>query len=522
MLLHEPFNSHALGRGDACFARCEGDSLTYAEAKTRAERMSSALLSAGLLRGDRFCLLMRNSIDLVLFIYAAAQSGLVAVPLNYRLAPREWATIMADAGARAVVADPEYASALDDVLKADGKVPAPIRICMTDPASDWLALDALLLAAPDRASPGEPGPEDPILQLYTSGTTGRAKGVVLSHRNVMSAIISMGMSMPHKLSVGERSLVVMPLFHVAALSTALMAACNGACLVIHRDVIPAAIARSLIEDEIVFVALVPAVIQFILEGVPGLTEMTFPHLKLLGYGASAIAEPVLRRAMDVFQCGLSQGFGMTELAGGCTLLTEADHRRALAGRPELLLSAGRVTPGNRIRVVGPDDADVPCGVMGELVVAGDQVMSGYWNMPEATAEALRGGWLHTGDAGYLDAEGYLFIVDRMKDMIISGGENVYPAEVEAVLHEHPDVADVAVIGVPDERWGETVMAVVVRAAGSDLSDQQMDVFCRARLGGYKVPRRYVFVEALPRNPTGKVLKRELREAYWPAQGRRVN
>jgi acyl-CoA synthetase (AMP-forming)/AMP-acid ligase II len=518
MLLHESFDFHARSRGKYCFARCEGAALTYAEAKARSDRMAAALAQAGLVKGVRFAILMRNSIDTLLLFLAASRLGAVPVPLNFRLAPREWAEILEDSGAVLVIADAELAAAADAVLPAC----VTQRVACGDAPEGWRSLAAFMADAEATPPAASLSAADVLFQMYTSGTTGKAKGALLSQRAIVGNIFQSFVVYPHKLSPGEHALVVLPLFHIAAIATALGAVCCGATLVIHRDVDPKAIARALAEDRIVVASFVPAVIQFLLVGVPGLTEMTFPHLKFIGYGASPIAEPVLRRALEVFDCAIAQGYGMTELAGSCCLLTEADHRKALAGRPELLLSAGKALPGCEVRVVGPDDEDVAPGVTGEIVVRGDQLMSGYWNMPEATAETLRGGWMHTGDAGYLDAEGYLFVRDRIKDMIVSGAENVYPAEVESVLYQHPDVAEAAVIGVPDPRWGETVMAVVVQKPGGQATATEFDVFCRSRLGAFKVPRRYEFVPALPRNAAGKILKRELREQYWAGHDRRVS
>ena len=521
MLLHDPFDFHARSRGDNCFAQCEGAQITYAEAKRRSDRIAAALAEVGLTKGDRVCVLMRNAIDVLLLIYAASRLGVVPVPLNYRLAPREWGDIILDCGAAAIVADADYVLGLEAGLAALTPGPALIRICTSGGHDGWAPLDSLIADAPPYPPRVALSPDDTLFQIYTSGTTGKAKGALLTQQSILSNIFQSTLASPYRLNPGERSLVALPLFHIAALSTALGAASCGGCLVIHRDIDPMAIARALAEDEIVAATLVPAVLQFLL-AVPGLADMSFPHLNLLGYGASPIAEPVLRRALEVFDCRIAQGYGMTELAGSCCLLTESDHLEALSGRPELLLSAGNALPGCEVRVVDPDDNDLPPGVTGEVIVRGDQVMSGYWNMPDATAEALKGGWMHTGDAGFLDEEGYLFIRDRIKDMIVSGAENVYPAEVESVLYQHAAVAEVAVIGVPDPRWGETVMAVVVNKPGQAVSEAELDAFCRDRLGAFKVPRRYAFVLVLPRNATGKVLKRDLREEYWAGHSRRVS
>jgi acyl-CoA synthetase (AMP-forming)/AMP-acid ligase II len=223
----------------------------------------------------------------------------------------------------------------------------------------------------------------------------------------------------------------------------------------------------------------------------------------------------LRRAIEVFGCDFYQGFGQTESSAGLTYLTEIDHREALAGRPELLASCGRPLPGTELRVVDERGVDLPVGEVGEIIARGPQLMDGYWNRPGDTADALRGGWLWTGDAGSLDVDGYLTIRDRIRDMVVTGGENVYPREVETVLARHPDVLDVAVIGVPDERWGEAVHAVVVPVDGASLDADELDAHCRAQLAAYKVPRRYVALTSPPRNASGKVLKRELRE-HWAA------
>ena len=515
MLLHDHLAFQARGRGETCFARFEGTEISYAQAWERSGRIASALAAAGVGPGARFGVLMRNAPDVLLLIYAASRSGAVPVPLNYRLSPREWVDILDDAGAVAILADPDFAVAYDAVASRD------LTRIATGPAPDgWRALDALVEKADPAGPAHRPSPNDVLVQMYTSGTTGRPKGALLTHASVLANLHQNAVATPHKISPGERALVVLPLFHIAAIVTALAAVFGGGCMVIHREVEPGAIARSLAEDQIVVATLVPAVIQFVLTGVAGIADMRFPQLKLLGYGASPIAESVLRRAMEVFGCHFAQGYGMTELSGTCCMLTEADHLAALDGRPELLLSTGKAMPGTEVRVIAPDESVLAPGEVGEIVVRGPQVMAGYWNMPEATEAALAGGWLHTGDAGYVDGDGYLFIRDRVKDMVVSGGENVYPAEVETVLRDHPQVADVAVIDVPDAKWGETVMAVVV-AWGDGAAENDLDRFCRARLGGFKVPRRYEFVAALPRNASGKVLKRELRRIYWPADGRQV-
>jgi acyl-CoA synthetase (AMP-forming)/AMP-acid ligase II len=255
--------------------------------------------------------------------------------------------------------------------------------------------------------------------------------------------------------------------------------------------------------------------------VPDVAERRYEHLRTIYYGASPISEQTLARAMQVFPCGFIQSYGMTEATQAVAFLQPADHRRALSGQPQLLLSAGRPAVGTEVRIVDLDGRALPNGALGEIAVRGPQLMKGYWNRADDTAAMLRDGWLHTGDAGILDDAGYLYVQDRIKDMIVSGGENVYPSVVENVLYQYPAVAEAAVIGVPDERWGETVKAIVVLRAGAAATAEEIIAFCRGKLAGFERPRSVEFVDALPRTPTGKVLKRVLREPYWSGQSRRV-
>lgn len=521
MLLHDAFDFQSHSRGGHCFAQCEGKSLTYAQGYERSRAIASVFAQAGLKKGDRICVLMRNSLDSLLLIYAASRIGVVTVPLNYRLAPVEWVDLLNDSGAKLIVADPDYQARFDE---ASTSVPAShnvSRISSEKGSDAWPSLDALIATASDPLPDVTISEEDIVLQMYTSGTTGRAKGALLSHRAMVRNVAQSIFASPYKLNPGERSLIALPLFHIAAISTSLTAATLGACLMIHRDVDPMAIIKALAEDKIVVASMVPAVMQFILAGVPGIEDMHFPHLKFLGYGASPISEPVLRKAMSVFKCHFAQGYGMTEAAGSATMLTEVDHEKAMAGRPELLLSAGKAVPGAKVRIADADGNNMAIGEVGEVLIRGDQLMSGYWNLPEVSAEALKDGWLRTGDAGYLDEEGYLYIRDRVKDMIVSGAENIYPIEIESVLFDHPAVADVSVIGVPDEKWGEAVMAVIVVKPDQQVTCEELNIFCRQHLGGFKVPKKYDFIECLPRNASGKVLKKDLRQHYWQGHERQI-
>jgi acyl-CoA synthetase (AMP-forming)/AMP-acid ligase II len=320
------------------------------------------------------------------------------------------------------------------------------------------------------------------------------------------------------MSLGERWLASAPMFHVGgALTNTLCAIYGGASVYVMADFVPSEVVRVLDEERIAVVLMVPAMIQACLAAVPDVAERRYAALRLIAYGGAPCPEPVLRRAVEVFGCDFFHGYGMTECAGVSGLLPE-EHQAALAGRPHLLRSVGRPFMGTDVRIADPDGRELPVGELGEILIRGPQLTRGYWKRPEESAAAFRGGWLRSGDAGRLYAEGYLYVEDRVKDMFISGGENVYPVEVEAVVRRHPAVADVAVIGVPDERWGEAVKAVVVLKPGAVTDEASIVAFCRDRIAGYKRPRSVDFVDALPRNALGKVLKATLRETYAAPRG----
>ena len=464
MRLHDTLDYSARENPDADFAVFQGERLSYRDAAAAANRLAHALVGAGLAAGDRFAVLSKNSIELVLLYYAGSKVGAVPVPLNYRLAPPEWSYIVRDAGARMLFAQGALATALEPVrgelsdvkqfVALDG-APAGASAAPAGASAapaGYTTLEAFVSGQSDAAPDCEVQPDADVYQMYTSGTTGRPKGAVLTHAAV-TAQLHQGM-LAFGTQTGDRALIVAPLYHAAAAVMTFVTVQAGGTLYIQEDFVPADVVKALSEERIAAALLVPAMIQFCLVAVPDVAERRYDDLRLLIYGASPIAEQTLRQAIDVFACDFLQGYGMTETTAAATYLYPADHRRALAGETQLLLSAGRPLLGTEVRIVDDHGAPVPTGTIGEVAVRGPQLMRGYWNLPEPTAEALRGGWMHTGDAGILDAEGFLYIQDRVKDMIVSGGENVYPREVEDVLFQHPAVADVAVIGVPDERWGE--------------------------------------------------------------------
>ncbi len=518
MRLHDFLDYWARLQPEAEFAAQGTRRVTWGEAVADVNRLAHALIGAGLRAGDRAAILAKNSIEYLYAYFAASKAGVVLVPLNYRLAPPEWAYIVNDAGPRVLLAAGPYRDAVD-ALRPD--LPSVERFVSLDPSppAGWEDYGGWVAGQPATPPGHEVAGSDDVCQMYTSGTTGRPKGAVLQQRAVATNIVQSGLAFG--IVPGERCLAAVPLFHAGVVPTAFTPLARGGSLYLLADFTPEGAVRAMSEEGIAVATLVPAMLQACLVGVPDVAERRYDALRLLHYGASPIAEQTLRRAMAVFRCGFIQSYGMTEATQALTYLTPADHERALAGHPHLLLAAGRPAVGTEIRVVDRDDQAVPPGTPGEIVARGPQLMRGYWHLPEASAEALRGGWLHTGDVGVLDDDGYLYVQDRLKDMIVSGGENVYPRAVEDVLFRHPAIADAAVIGVPDERWGETVKAVVVLRAGMRASEGEIVEFCRGRLGGFQRPRSVDFVDALPRNPSGKVLKRVLREPYWAGRARRV-
>ncbi|MEO3758594.1 long-chain-fatty-acid--CoA ligase [Mycobacterium sp. B14F4] len=474
--------------------------LTFGELDARSSRLAQAFREAGVGFGDRVAFIEKNGIEFFEVVCALAKLGAVMVPVNWRLAAPEMQHILDDAGVRVVIVGAEFFGHVE-ALEA-------VRVVTIADYEDWLS------AYPAEDPCVTTGPDDVAFLMYTSGTTGAPKGVMLTNDNYFCK--ATGIAERWRFDGDSVNLAVMPMFHMAGSGWALVGLCEGARTVVLRDVDPASILDAVARHGITNMLLVPVVIQRLLE-TPGVEATDFSALRAIVYGASPITDDVLVKALDRFNCDLLQVYGMTETTGSITQLDEHD--------PELLRSCGKPFPWVEVRIVDPSvpaGRDVPVGGVGEVWTRSRQNMRGYWNDPAATAAAVTAdGWLRTGDAGYLDGAGHLFLHDRVKDMIVSGGENVYPIEIENVLMTHPAVADVAVIGVPDATWGEAVKAIVVPAAGASPSEAALIAYARGRLGGYKLPKSVAFADTLPRNPSGKLLKRELREPYWRRVGRRI-
>lgn len=500
------------------FAVSDQEAFTYAEAEARANQIAHALVAAGYRVGDRIGLLAKNSIDFILFYLGASKVGVVPTPLNYRLAPREWALILNDSGAKGIVADDDFVDQVGSV-RAD-LTSATDFVVRGEGGSDWRTFDEWIGSEPtvavDIVVPGS----TPLYQVYTSGTTGRPKGVLMPHESMAWQTVQQSFALTRAEVLSGRLLVTAPLFHAGIASLWMTAAAFGGSVFVQEQFEPHATVSALQDERIAWTLLIPSMLQSCLVNVATVADSDYTDLDLIVYGGSPIAESTLRRAIEVFRCGFLQLYGLTE-TNTVVQFQPSDHRAALESNPERLLSAGRPVAGSAVKVVDPDGDPVAVGEVGEILVRGPQLFAGYWNNPAATEEGIDEGWLHTGDAGSLDEDGYLYVQDRIKDMIVTGGENVYPREVEDVLFEHPAVADVAVIGVPHDTWGEAVKAVVVLREGAAATEDELIDFCRDKIGGFKRPRSVDFIAEMPRNPSGKVLKKELREPYWAGHTRRV-
>ena len=500
-------------RPDAVAISFAGRHWTWAELAERVRRAAAALRAEGLVPGDRIAVLDLNHPSCLELTLACAQIGTANAVVNFRLAPPEIAYVINDAKARLLFVGPEFAGAVDKLRAHLPAVERVIRIGGPDDEYEaWLAAHA-----PDaRVHAAAPG--DCFVQLYTSGTTGFPKGSMLTHRGMLAH--SRNVAATQAFDPDSRVQVAMPLFHVGGTSYSLMAISLGARIFMMRMPDPAAALAMLEADRITHTFFVPALMA-VINQIPGAAERDYSALKALSYGASPMPLPVMRASLKLFPGVLQQVYGMTEQSGAVSVLPAADHvDPAVAHR---LVSAGKAISGVEIEIRDPaTGAPVPVGERGEVWVRSAQVMGGYWGKPEATAATITAdGWLRSGDGGYLDVDGYLYITDRIKDMIISGGENIYPAEIERVLAEHPQVQDVAVIGVPDERWGEVPKAVIVAAPGQTIDAEQLLAWCRERMASFKCPKSVDLVAELPRNPTGKILKKDLRKPYWEGRERQI-
>lgn len=483
-----------------------GRRFSFVQLNVRANRIANGLLEKGIRPGDRVATLLKNSVEFVETYFAVAKIGAVMVPVNWRLVAGEIAYIFQDSGTQALVYDSDFDDVVDSLQKGKSDVTLWLRRENSDSGTPQWALDYDQFAA--ASSPEEPPigawDHDNLFIMYTSGTTGRPKGVVHSHDGMLwSQLTSMSTS---DMRDGDRWLLALPMFHVGCLSPTSLLVHRGGTGVIMRELDVGAMFRCIDQEKVTIFMAVPALLQFMLV-TPEREQCDISSVRWIATGAAPVPVSLLHE-YETLGISIFQAYGLTESCGPGTLLLPEDGEAKVGscGRPQMHTSIKIVDEqGNTIEM----GSEQP----GELLVGGRHLMKEYWNNPEATAEALRDGWLHTGDICTWDSEGFVTVCDRMKDMIISGGENIYPAELENALAASPEVQEAAVIGVASKKWGETPLALIVPAPGTSPTTESLKAYCQENLAGYKVPRLYEMVEALPRNPSGKLLKPELRKQF---------
>lgn len=505
-------------RGDAP-AIIHGDEIIgYTEFYDRALRLGGNLLERGLERGDRVAFALANSPRILETIYGCFAAGLIVVPVNPRLHAREIGYIVENSGARLLVHGPEYHEGI--VADSDAFGTLTQRVCPGESAGA-AAYDELLEPFSRLDEPVDVDPTDPAWLFYTSGTTGRPKGATWTHRTIRCMLMNY-LADVHSIQPGEMVLHAAPMSHGSGI-VALPAVARGATNAIYtaKSFEPKTLFAEIERLRVSHIAfLAPTMIIRMLEDfVPGQFDLS--TLKAVCYGGAPIYVRHLQQAMEAFGPVFAQIYGQGEAPITITGLNAAAHAELVAAGDERIGSAGTIRTDVEVRIVDPHDNPVPIGEPGEVVARGDVVMAGYWGNEEATAETLRGGWLHTGDIGALDERGYLFLLDRAKDVIISGGNNVYPREVEEVIVRHPAVATAVVLGIPDDYWGEAVHAVVVLEPGAEATAEELIRFCGDHVAGYKKPKAVDFVDELPVSAYGKVQRREMRDKYWAGHTRRV-
>ncbi len=505
---------------------CGGRRWTYGEFYGRISRFALFLKGAGIGTGDRVAILHPNCHCFLEAYYAVALRGAAAVPLNFRLSAGEIALILNDAGARVLIADPRFRETVERI-RAD--LPTLEKIVWTGDETGELPEGGRDVRY-EKLVAGEPLPvdevavrEDAIAQLYyTSGTTGRPKGVMLTHKNI--TVHALGTIAELHLTDRDVWLHAAPLFHLADAWATWAVTWVGGTHVLLSEFDPPAVLAAIEGEEVTLTNLIPTMLNALVN-YPGVKDYDYRHLRVLLSGGAPIAPEVVRRIVETFRCDYIQTYGMTETSPYLTLSILKGHLLGKSPEEQLRIKSktGREFIAVELKVVTDDGREVKRDEqeVGEIIVRGDTVTPGYWQLPEETARAIKNGWLYTGDMAVMDDEGYVTIVDRRKDMIVTGGENVYSTEVENTLYLHPAVLECAVVGVPDEKWGEAVQGIVVLKPAREATEEELIRFCKERIARYKAPKSIDFVSVLPKTGSGKIEKKKLRDAYWPVEGKKI-
>ena len=508
--------SNAKRRPDVMVHDFEGRITTFAEFDRYTDQVANGLQALG---AKNVAYWGKNSdVAFELFIGVAKAGGFFG-PLNWRLAPVEIVQILERFVPDVLVVGPEFIGAAEQVRD---QLPEGVTLIASEGGAETMQAYPAWRDSQAPVYEGDMGrPEDVCLVLFTSGTTGLPKGVMLTHDNLLGQRNLMAERNMHYDTMDDDAvmLVAMPFAHIGGIGVWALAFANCAKSIIDREFRPDLALKHFIHDGVSHAFLVPAAIQFIVQ-TPEARAADFSHVKSIAYGAAPMPLPLLEEALGVFKCDFCQCYGMTETTGTISLLPPEDHDTS---NPKRMRSAGKPLPGSQVKIIDPDGNELPTGEIGEIAILSGNNMAGYYNNPEATAKTKDAeGWVRSGDAGFMDEDGYLYIHDRIKDMIVSGGENVYPAEVESALYAHPAVSEAAVIGVPDDKWGEAVKAVVTVKQGQTLDPIDVINFVRGRLAHFKCPKTVDVIPEMPRNASGKLLKRELRAPYWEGQERQVH
>lgn len=487
-----------------------GQGRTWCEVNDRVNSLAQAMLSKNLGRGDRVGILMENGLQNWEIYWACAKIGVINVPLNYKLRAEELRILLENARPKLIFAASDYIPLLHEVKEQCGLPQEIIQIEDSTISVEGINYEKLIKQFPANEPQVEVAETDPFAIFYTSGTTGLPKGALVSHRNLISN--SFNQMYADQSSLQDKNYIVTPLYHMGAVFMSVTYTLMGCTQVIQKHFNVEEFLTTIIKEKISVCLLIPTMLNMVLN-FPKFSDYDLSSLRLIFYGGGPMPGTILEKAIHQIGCGFTQGYGLTETLEA-TFLVSNDHiLKGSEVQQKRLLSAGREAIGAEIRIVDELGHDLPSGKAGEILIKSDSVISGYWRMPELNEEVIKDGWFFTGDVGYLDEDRYLFVVDRIKDLIISGGVNIYPKEIESLLYTHPAVLEVAVIGIPDELWGESVKAVVVLRNEQKVGVDELINFCKDRLASYKKPKVIEIVSELPKNPSGKILKILLRKLH---------